>query len=62
MVTKNCFITTVDLKDAYCSVSISRLFQKFLKFKWKNKLYRFMFSKWSWVFSKKIHYIKYSEN
>ena len=42
MVTKNCFITTADLKDAYCSVSISRLFQKFLKFKWKNKLYCFI--------------------
>ena len=30
----------IDLKDAYCSVSISWIFQKFLKFKWKDKLYR----------------------
>ena len=30
----------IDLKDAYCSVSISWIFQKFLKFKWQDKLYR----------------------
>ena len=41
MVTRNCFMATIDLKDAYCSVGISRLFQKFLKFKWKEKLYCF---------------------
>ena len=29
---------TIDLKDVYYSVGISRLFQKFLKSKWKNKL------------------------
>ena len=40
LVTRNCFIATIDLKDAY-SVSIGRLFQKFLKFKWKDKLHRF---------------------
>ena len=32
MVTRNCFMATIYLKDAYCSVSIGRLFQKFLKF------------------------------
>ena len=41
MVTRNCFMATIDLKDAYYSVVISRLFQKFLKFKWKEKLYCF---------------------
>ena len=41
MVTRNCFMATIDLKDAYYSVAISRLFQKFLKFKWKDKLYCF---------------------
>ena len=40
MVTRNCFMTTTDLKDAYYGVGISRLFQKFLKSKWKNKLQR----------------------
>ena len=34
-------MATIDLKDAYSSVTISRLFQKFLKFKWKDKLYCF---------------------
>ena len=38
MVKRNCFMATINLKDAYYSVSIGRLFQKFLKFKWKDKL------------------------
>ena len=42
IVTRNCFMVTIDLKDAYYSVAISRLFQKFLKFKWKYKLYYFI--------------------
>ena len=44
MVTTNYFMVTIDLKDAYYSVAtiaISRLFPKFLKFKWKDKLYCF---------------------
>ena len=41
IVTRNCFMATIDLKDAYYSVAISRLLQKFLKFKWKDKLYCF---------------------
>ena len=49
MVTRNCFMVTIDLKDAYYSVAISRLFQKFLKFKWKD------LSKWSLVLSNKIY-------
>ena len=49
MVTRNCFMATIDLKDAYYSVAISRLFQKFLKFKWKD------LSKWSLVLSNKIY-------
>ena len=39
MVTRNCFMPTIDSKDAYYSVAIGRLFQKFLKCKWKNELY-----------------------
>ena len=42
MATRNCFMATIDLKDAYYRVAISRLFQKFLKFKWKDKLYCFI--------------------
>ena len=41
MVTRNCFMATIDFKDACYSVAISRLFQKFLKFRWKEKLYCF---------------------
>ena len=41
MITRNCFMSTLDLNDAYYSVAISRLFQKFFKFKWKDKLYCF---------------------
>ena len=40
-VKKNYFMVTIDLKDAYYSVSISRLFQKLVKLKWKDKLYCF---------------------
>ena len=43
MVTGNCFTATIDLKDAYYSVAISRQFQKLLIFKWKDKLYGFTF-------------------
>ena len=38
MVTKNVSMATKDLKDAYHSAAINRLFLKFLKFKWKEKL------------------------
>ena len=38
MVTRNHFMVTIDLKDAYYSIAISRLFQEFFKFKWKDKL------------------------
>ena len=34
-------MATIDSKDAYYSVGISRQFEKFLKFKWKEKLYSF---------------------
>ena len=41
MASKNFFLATIDLKDAYYSVAISRQFEKFFKFKWKDKLYCF---------------------
>ena len=41
MVTGNQFMVSIDLQDAYYSVYISKLFQKFLKFRWKDKLYCF---------------------
>ena len=37
IVTRNCFMATIYLKDPYYSVAISRQFQKFFKFKWTDK-------------------------
>ena len=41
LMTPNCFMGSVDLKDAYYSVPIAKTHQKFLKFKWDNSLYAF---------------------
>ena len=37
LVTPNCFMASVDLKDAYYSVPIYKYHRKFLKFEWKGK-------------------------
>ena len=42
MVTKNCFMAKIDLKDAYYSVKIHPDFQKYLKFQHKAKLYQYV--------------------
>ena len=39
---KDCFMASVDLKDAYYSVKISENFQRYLKFEFLNKLYKFV--------------------
>ena len=36
-----CYMASVDLKDAYCSVPIHQSHQKFLKFAWRGKLFQF---------------------
>ncbi len=41
LVTRNCFMATLDLKDAYYSIPINKEHQKFLRFKRKEKLYQF---------------------
>ncbi|CAB4019724.1 Hypothetical predicted protein [Paramuricea clavata] len=41
MVKPNCFMASVDLKDAYYSVPIHPQHQKYLKFNWKGQLYKF---------------------
>ena len=41
MVRPNCFMASVDFKDAYYSVSIHQDHQKFLKFEWRGQLYQF---------------------
>ena len=41
MMTPGCFMASIDLKDAYYSVHIDNLHQKYLKFSWKGNLYQF---------------------
>ena len=41
MMKPNCFMASIDLKDAYYSVPICEEQRKFLKFSWKGKLYKF---------------------
>ena len=41
LVHKNCFMASLDLKDAYYSVSISPSYRKYLCFRWRDNLYRF---------------------
>ena len=42
LMTPNCFMASVDLKDAYYSVPIAAAHQKYLKFEWGGKLYQFI--------------------
>ena len=42
LVRQNCFMCTVDIKDAYYSVAISESCQKYLKFKYQDKLFKFL--------------------
>ena len=41
MMTEGCYMACIDLKDAYYSVPIHNDFQKYLKFLWRNTLYKF---------------------
>ncbi len=41
LVTPGCFMTSIDLKDAYYSIPISEDHQKYLKFYWRDVLYTF---------------------
>ena len=41
LVTPNCYMTKVDVKDAYYSVLILPEHQKYLKFYFRGKLYQF---------------------
>ena len=38
---KNCFMASIDLRDAYYSIPISQQSQKYLKFHWQGQLYHF---------------------
>ena len=39
--TPGCFMTSIDLKDAYYSVAMALEHKKCLKFVWRNQLYAF---------------------
>ena len=41
MMRKNCFLASVDLRHAYYSVPVHTKDQKYLKFRWKGKLYAY---------------------
>ena len=41
MMKPGCYMATIDIKDAYYYVPINKVHQKYLKFKWKGKLYQF---------------------
>ena len=38
---RNCYMASIDLKDAYYSLSIDPNHRKYLQFKWKNQLFQF---------------------
>ena len=42
LITPGCHLSSLDLKDAYYSVPIHPDHTKFLKFIWKNQLYKFL--------------------
>ena len=41
LMTPNCYVTSLDLKNAYCSIPVAKEHQKCLKFIWNNQLYAF---------------------
>ena len=41
LVTKNCFMASRDLKDAYYSIPVRQADRKFERFKWEDELYEF---------------------
>ena len=42
LMTPNCYMASIDLKDAYYSVPVKEEFQKFLKFQWKGHIFKFV--------------------
>ena len=41
LVQQNCFMSVIDLKDAYFSVSVHSEFRKYLRFYWNSELFQF---------------------
>jgi len=42
LVSKNCKMAVIDLKDAYHAIPVHKDFQKYLKFRWQGKLYKYV--------------------
>ena len=42
MITKGCYMTSIDLKDAYHSVKIDPQYQRYLKFNFENSLFQYV--------------------
>ena len=42
MMKPGCFMASLDIRDAYYSVSIHEQHQKYLKFQWNGQLYQFL--------------------
>lgn len=41
LISKNCYLSTLDLKDAYFLISITKSHRKYLRFQFQNKIYAF---------------------
>jgi len=41
LIRPSCFMTSIDLKDAYYSIPVALEHQKYLKFIWRDQLYAF---------------------
>ena len=41
LIRPNCFMASIDLKDAYLSVPIAKEYRIYLRFAWQNKVYEF---------------------
>ena len=41
LMSQNCFMASIDWKDAYYSVPIAKEFQKYLRFEWQGSLYQY---------------------
>ena len=41
LITENCFMASIDWKDAYYTVPIAASDRKYLKFRWRNNIYQF---------------------
>ena len=42
LITPGCFLASIDLKDAYCSVPVAEEQRKLLQFQWKGQLWQYV--------------------